>query len=101
MDNVKPYNPSPKKAVIAAVDLTMDLTSNSGEVKGEELVEKISELKWKIAALEKEDNRSKIRVKCYNCKKCDHMSKDCRFKKKVKSKDGSVQGKSSGKVSQN
>ena len=43
-----------------------------------------------MAALEKEDNRSKTRVKYYNCKKCGHMSKDCRSKKKVESKDGSV-----------
>ena len=90
LDNVEPHNPSSKKAVIAAVDLNKDLESNSGEVKGEKLVEKISELKHKITVLEKKDNKSKTRVKCYNCKKHRHMSKDCRSKNKVENEDGSV-----------
>ena len=51
LDNVEPYNHSPNKAVVAAVDLTKNPTNNSREVKEEKLVEEISKLKHKIAAL--------------------------------------------------
>ena len=90
LDNVKPCNFFSNKAVVASVDLTKDLESNSREVKENKLIEEISKLKHKIVVLEKEDNRSKTRDKCYNCKKCGHVFKECRSKKKVESKDGSI-----------
>ena len=87
MDYVKQYNPLPKKAVVTAIDLTKDPVSNFEEVKEDKLVEEISDLKCKIFALEKEDNKNKTRVKCYNCKKYSYMSKYCRSKKKFESKN--------------
>ena len=71
--------------MVATVVLTKDPASNFEEVKKNKLVRKISELKFKIVAIEKRHNKNKIRVKCYNYKKCGHMSKNYKSKKKFES----------------
>ena len=91
LDNIEPRNLSPKNAIVAAVGSSNEKT-NMVKLKEEKLVEELNELKRKLSVLEKGEDKSKTRVKCYNCKKRGHLSRDCCAKRVPEGKDKSNQG---------